>query len=170
MDVEVAVVDVDVPAEDVADERQDGRVVDEVEERVVEAEEGEPVQHVAVRRLGPPDALDGGGQPRDGSGLERVPHDDEAVPVEVFPPHVAIYGRGRGVGPQTDLERSRRPAPLETFEGGASPPEASSSVWPPPHRGRPVTCRVAPAASGPSLSTLRSIAMKYRFIYHSFCA
>jgi hypothetical protein len=60
------VVDVDVPAEGVADERQHRRVVDEVDEGIVQAEEREPVQRVAVRRLRAPDALDRGGQPLDG--------------------------------------------------------------------------------------------------------
>ena len=135
MDVEVAVVDVDVPAEDVADERQHRRVVDEVEEGVVEAEEGEPVQRVAVRRLRAPDALDGGGQPRNGVRLESILHDDEAVPVEVFPPHVAIYGLGCDPGPETPRAEPPPDSARVFSEGGASPPEASSSVWPPPHRG-----------------------------------
>jgi hypothetical protein len=37
------------------------------------------------------------------------------------------------------------------MKGEPRRPRPLHSVWPPPHRGRPVTCRVAPAASGPSL-------------------
>jgi hypothetical protein len=65
-------------------------VVDEVEERVVEAEEREPMQRVAVWRLGAAHALDRRYEPLHLRGLERVLHDDEAVPLEVFPPHVAF--------------------------------------------------------------------------------
>ena len=100
MDVEVAVVDVDVPPEDVADERQDGRVVDEVEEDVVEPEEGEPVQRVAVRRLRAPDALDGCREPLECCRVEGVLDDDEPVLFEPVPQHVAIYGRERRAGPE----------------------------------------------------------------------
>ena len=152
------------------------------------AEEREPVQRVAVRRLRAPDALDRGGQPLDGVRFESILHDDEAVPVEIFPPHVAIYGRGCHPGPETPRARRHRlrcrhqdvqasPArPSEPtgradcikassgvaarlrsslFEGGASPPEASSSVWPPPHRGRPVTLSRRPRRIGAFASTVR---------------
>jgi hypothetical protein len=107
MHVEVAVVDVDVPAEDVEDERQHRRVVDEVEERVVDAEEGEPVERVAVRRLGASDAVDGPDQPLDGVRLECVLDDGEAVPLQSIPAHVAIYDRERNAGP----ERTRAEPP-----------------------------------------------------------
>src|SRR5207248_8628273 len=91
--VEMAVVDVDVPAEDVADERQRRGVVDELEEGVVEPEEREPVQRVAVRGLRAPHALDGRRQTRDRGRVERVLDGDEAVALEPFAEHVGFYGR-----------------------------------------------------------------------------
>ena len=87
MHIEVAVVDVDVPAEDVADERQRRRVVDEVEEGVVEAEQREPVERLAVARLRKPHSLDRRVQFLDRRGVERILDDDEAVPVEPFAQH-----------------------------------------------------------------------------------
>ena len=51
----------------------------------------------------------------------------------------------------------RRPRPLR-------------SVWPPPHRGRPVSLSRRPRRIGAFAFNTLSIAMKYRFIYHSFCA
>jgi len=70
MDVEMAVVDVDVPAEDVPDERQDRRVVDQVEEGVVVS-----------------------------SRLRSTWRSTAAGAVQV----------------QKDLERNRRPVPLESL-------------------------------------------------------
>jgi hypothetical protein len=58
MDVEVAVVHVDVPPEDVGDERERRRVVEQLDERVVEADEAEAVEGVAVRAFSLADAVD----------------------------------------------------------------------------------------------------------------
>ena len=77
-------------------------MVDEVEEGVVEPEEGQAVERVTVRRFRAPDALDRGGQPCDSVKVERVLDDGESVPLEPFLQHVATYAGRRRRGPSCD--------------------------------------------------------------------
>jgi response regulator NasT len=88
MDVEMAVVDVDVPAEDAGNERQARGMVYELEEGVVEAREGEPVQRPAPSGFLLPDLVHGGLEPPQVPAAQRSRHDREALPLELVA-HVA---------------------------------------------------------------------------------
>lgn len=81
----MAVVDVDVRTEDVGHERQAARLVDELEERVVEPCEREAVERSGRSCFRLPDAIDGSLQPLQLLGAKRSRHDHEAVSLELLP-------------------------------------------------------------------------------------
>ena len=93
MDVEVTVVDEYVAAEHFADERKNRRMVDELDERLVEAHKTEQVQRGTVAASAP-DAVDGARQARDPLHVEPVLEDDEPFAVE--PPSQRGHARGTG--------------------------------------------------------------------------
>jgi hypothetical protein len=59
MNVEVTVIEIDVPAEGRGHHRQGEGMVDKLDEGVIQADEGEPVQLAAVWALAPPNRVDG---------------------------------------------------------------------------------------------------------------
>jgi len=87
MHVQMAVVEIDVPAEDAGDERERVGQVDQLAEGRVARDEAEQVQRSVGRQ--PPGrgpavvgAVDDPGQPADGLRAERAGDGDEAVPVK----------------------------------------------------------------------------------------
>jgi hypothetical protein len=83
MNVEVTVVHVDVPAEQVEDERKDCRMIDQLEEAAIEAEKRELVQDGTVlRAVCVPDTTDGIAQAPQLDAAEHIRQHDIAVALE----------------------------------------------------------------------------------------
>lgn len=79
--VEMAMVEKDVPAEHARHELQDLRVIDELDELRVQADEPEQMERAAVATL-LPDAIDRVDEPATAIGIERVLQDGEPVVLE----------------------------------------------------------------------------------------
>ena len=84
MDVEVAVVHVDVPAEDVDQEVEHGREVDELDELGIEAGEAQQVERRPVP-ASVPDPIDRGDETLEALRVQHLLEDREAVALEPEP-------------------------------------------------------------------------------------
>src|SRR5439155_11539062 len=99
VNVEMTVIEVDVPAEGALHSGKSHRVGDELDEALVEADEPQLVKRLAGPRQLAVDPVDRRGQARELRLRERAPKDCETVRLELGLHHVSHYDVAGGAGP-----------------------------------------------------------------------